>query len=445
MNIKKNRRIFLGVQEIAGIMERLNNAFHKMEIKSDFYCMSKYSFTSEKAEKNELKIFQKFHIHSEKRIQSTKEYERNWWYFLQMWDILYIFFYVLFKYDSFIYIFGHGMFFYNKYLSKIEELEFLILKIFRKKMIMLLCGSDSRAPYCNGAIYYRNVERLYLETQKKAKRVRMLEKYMTLIDVPASSHFHTKPYLIYNCIGVIVDEKERVHIEKRDNNKITILHAPSEKRVKGTEVIRTILKEIKEEGYEFEYIEVSGVAHNIVLEKIAISDIVIDQLYSDTPMAGLALEASINGIPVVVGGYYAEKYKNILPQPIPPTVYCKPEEIKEKIIYLLEHEDERKRIGYEEKEYVENYCFSTISANKFLKIFDNSYPKEWVMNPDNNDYIWGGGADKKLVTAEIIRLIDHYGPESLCLDKSSILYKKYIQLYNEEKANGNKALLKEEN
>ena len=79
------------------------------------------------------------------------------------------------------------------------------------------------------------------------------------------------------------------------------------------------------------------------------SDIAIDQLYSDTPMAGFAAEAGINGIPVIVGGYYAEVYKKILPGPIPPTVYCKPEELKENLIYLLEHEEERKRIGEEEK------------------------------------------------------------------------------------------------
>ena len=92
-------------------------------------------------------LLKKFYIHSDKRCNATNEYEKNWWYFLQMWDILYIFFYVLFKYDLFIYIFGHGMFFYNKYLSRIEELEFFLLKIFRKRIVMWLCGSDSRAPY----------------------------------------------------------------------------------------------------------------------------------------------------------------------------------------------------------------------------------------------------------------------------------------------------------
>lgn len=429
------KRIFLGTQEIAGMMERLNNAFNKMGITSDFYCMDKYGFASENASYTNMRILKKYQIHTDKRIQATKDYERNWWYFLQMWDILHIFFHVLFRYDYFVYIFGHGMFFYNKYLSKIEELEFLVLKMFRKKMVMWLCGSDSRAPYCDGAIYYRKVERLHFEVEKRVKRIKMFEKYMTLIDNPASSHFHTKPYLIYNCIGVPIDTKERVFINKKTNNKVTILHAPSSQKAKGTDAIRSILKEIRDEGYDFEYIEVSGVPHNIVLEKIAMSDIVIDQLYCDTPMAGFASEAAINGIPVVVGGYYAEVYKNVLPEPIAPTVYCKPEDVKEKIIYLLEHEAERDRIGEEEKAYVENNCLSSIVAEKFLKIFAGSYPEEWIMNPAENEYIWGLGSDKKSVANEIVRLVDSYGSEALGLDKNGILYKKYMQLYNEAKAN----------
>ena len=147
--------------------------------------------------------------------------------------------------------------------------------MFRKKTVMWLCGSDSRPPYCNGAIYWIKDWRLRLETQKKMNRVRMLEKYMILLDNSASSHFHSKPYLISHYIGVPIDEKEKVHVGKKNDGKVRILHAPSKQKGKGTAVIREILKEIKEEGHEFEYIEVSGLPHEVVLEKMAMADIVI--------------------------------------------------------------------------------------------------------------------------------------------------------------------------
>lgn len=301
----KKRRIFLGVQEIAGMMERLNNAFHDMGIESDFYCIPEYAFDFGK---KDVPVLKKFRIHTKKKKYAVGERAKAWWSFLQMWDILHVFAYAFFRYDSFIYIYGNGMFFHNRYLRKIEEVEFFILKMFRKKMVMWLCGSDARPPYCDGANYFSDIGKVYSVTREKASRIKMLEKYMDVIDYSPSSHFHTKPYLIFNCIGIPVDEKERVQ-KKETDGKIRILHAPSDQIGKGTAVIRKIIKEIQEEGYQFEYIEVSGLPHSVVLEKMAMSDIVVDQVYCDTPMAGFATEAAINGVPVVVGGYYADVYK----------------------------------------------------------------------------------------------------------------------------------------
>ena len=433
MNSRGKKRIFLGLQEIAGIMEKLNDAFHEIGIESDFYCIEKYAFASEK--KKDMPLLRKYRIHTDKKKCAAGEWEKTWWSIFQMFDILHVFFHALLRYDCFLYIYGRGMFFHNRYLRKIEELEFFLLRLFHKKIIMWLCGSDSRMPYCDGAVVADyNDDKLYSLTKEKAKKIRMLEKYMTLIDGSPSSHFHTKPYLIFNCIGIPMDERERVSVDKEEGDKVVILHAPSDQRAKGTGIIRNILKEIKEEGYEFEYIEVSGMPHRVVLEKMAMADMVIDQVYSDTPMAGFAAEAAINGIPVVVGGYYADVYKKVLPDPIAPTVYCNPEELKEKIIYLIEHKEERERIGREEKEYVENNYLATIVAKKFLRIFDGNYPEEWIMNPADNKYIWGWGIDKEEVTKVIVRMVDRYGSDSLCLNKSGILYKKYMRLYKKAKS-----------
>lgn len=431
MGIKRKRRIFLGAQEISGMMERLNNAFHDMGIESDFYCIPEYAFD---LGKKDLPVLRKFRIHTKKKKYAVGERAKAWWSFLQMWDILRVFVYALFRYDCFIYIYGNGIFFHNRYLRKIEEVEFFILKLFRKKMVMWLCGSDSRPLYCDGANYYSDIEKIYSITREKAAKIKMLEKYMDLIDYSPSSHFHTKPYLIFNCIGIPVDIKEKVRIDKKNVDKVRILHAPSDQKAKGTVIVRNIVKEMQEEGYDFEYMEVSGLPHRVVLEKMAMSDIVVDQVYSDTPMAGFATEVAINGVPVVVGGYYAEVYKKVLPDPIAPTVYCNPKELKEKIIYLIEHEEERIRIGEKERAYVEGHCLAETVANKFLRIFDHSYPKEWIMNPSDNDYIWGYGQSREAVANEITRLIDRYGTEALCLDKNGILYKKYVQLYNDTKA-----------
>ena len=54
------------------------------------------------------------------------------------------------------------------------------------------------------------------------------------------------------------------------------------------------------EGLPLEYVEIVGQPNDIVLAEIARSAFVIDQLYSDTPMAGFAAEAARLGKPAIV-------------------------------------------------------------------------------------------------------------------------------------------------
>lgn len=424
----------MGAQEIAGMLGRLNRAFDDLGIKSEYYWLYNYKANyAYEDSNNKPKGFQRYLKHTKKIRATQNKFLRFWWTFLQMWDTLYIFFHAIRTYNDFLYIFGHGMFYFNRYLRPIQELEFFLLKVFKKRVIMWLCGSDSRAPYCDVDIYKGDPKRLKSVTKKKKQNIRMLEKYATLIDYPASSHFHTKPYIQYGAIGVPVDENELAKGVSSKNEKIVILHAPSNKECKGSGIIQQIIEEIKSEGYNIEYVEVSGMPHSVVINKMASADIVIDQLYSDTPLAGFAAEACFNGVPVVVAGYYAEYYQEEWIKPIPPTIFCLPEEVKEKIIYLIENEDERQRIGQEEQDFVKQFNLSTEVAKKFCAIFDNAIPDEWWFHPNRNKYIWGCGLPKEKVVKNIVTLIDAYGMKALNISPENELYKHYQKIYFESK------------
>lgn len=435
---KQKKKIFLGAQEIAGMLLRLNNAFHEMDIESDFYCLYRYDFQIDNSSKFANKRLKKHRSHVLQRTAAKSKVVKEIYLWLQLLDIIQIYIYALFHYDYFLYIFGHGMFYYHRYLQKYQEIEFKILKLFNKKMIMWFCGSDSRAPYCDVDIYDGDYQKMYFDVLKKSNNIKMIEKYMKTIDFPASSHFHTKPYIIYNCITVPIDSKECVKTENRKRNDVpVILHAPSNKAAKGTHRIREIINEIEKNGYKFKYVEVSGMPHGKVLEEIANADIVIDQLFCDTPMAGFATEAGINGIPVIVGGYYASTYKKTIPEPIAPTVFCLPEELKSEVIKLLVDENRRKEIGCKEQEYVKNMCMSSIVAERFLKIFSNEIPSEWLFNLDDNDYIWGLGSEKQKVADNVYHLIRNYGDSALGLNRNSTLFHNYMNLYMVQKEHEN--------
>lgn len=427
-------RYFLGVQEIAGMMNRINEGLHSLGIESDFFCLYEYAFANNN-EYVEPAILKSYKRHTSHIRGTKKNFVKRFYYFLQMLDIFKILAYSICHYDCFLYIFGHGMFWYNLYLKNFQELEFWILKICGKKMVMWNCGSDTRAPYCDDDVFNGDKEAMYKAIAVKAKKIRMIEKYMLMIDGIPSSHLHTIPYISFQAIGIPIDDKEIVLKERKDkcSDCITLLHCPSNRKSKGTDYIRTIIKEIQNERDNIEYIEVSGKPHQEVLKKMVGADIVIDQLYSDTPMAGFATEAAINAVPVVVSGYYAEVYNDMIKTPIPPTLFCTPEELKSSILYLIDNKEVRERIGIAEKQYVLKYNQSKCVAQRILQLFEGNIIDEWIVSPEENGYMFGSGISKREVIDNVCWLIDTYGDESLHIAKNSKLYCNYMELYKEQK------------
>jgi hypothetical protein len=78
---------------------------------------------------------------------------------------------------------------------------------------------------------------------------------------------------------------------------LRVLHAPSDRRVKGSDEIEAAVAEAARE-LPLELVTVSGRPHAEVLDEIARADVVIDQLNAETPGV-LALEAMALGKPVL--------------------------------------------------------------------------------------------------------------------------------------------------
>ena len=92
--------------------------------------------------------------------------------------------------------------------------------------------------------------------------------------------------------NLIKKEMQRKNSYIKTKKKFRILHAPSNPNFKGTEEIRDTIKCLKNENIDFEYIEITNASNEKVLAELNACDLVIDQLYSDTPMATLAAEAA---------------------------------------------------------------------------------------------------------------------------------------------------------
>lgn len=431
-NSARNYSVFLGPCEECGIMQRLSKAFDDMGIQNHFYCLCD-TLEAEKSIRlpNDIYAMKLYWKHTDK-IKTSCGLQKRLYVLMQMFDCIWIFLHCLLRHDQFIYIFGHTIFYFNDYLRKIRYHELWILKLFRKKIIMLYIGSDSRAPYC-GVDIYKN---LYRATRAQAKRVGKVEKYADyVIDNPASSHFHRKKFINFFQIGVPMDEsqiveKDSTGLDAEKGNRVVILHAPSVRKAKGTEDIEKIISELSRK-YSIDYIEISGMPHDEVLNALKKADIVVDQAYTDTPLAALASEACINGVAVIVGGYYSEEIKKVFPSANLPTVYCMPEEIGERIELLINDARKRVEIGKRGKRYVLDHTMAPIVAKKLICMFEDVVPKEWFYDPEDATYLFGLGMRKDRFIERLIPMIDEYGFESLCLPSESKLLQGYKKLYHD--------------
>ena len=137
-------------------------------------------------------------------------------------------------------------------------------------------------------------------------------------------------------------------------------------------------------------------------------DFLIDELYSDTPMATLAEEAAFYGKPSVVAGYFAEKYVNYYEKDlIPPSLYVTPENIKQAIRKMIEDKEFREELGKKAQLFVKKNCTSQVVAEKISRVIAGDIPETWIMNPGGIDNLYGYGLSResiKEIVSEIVKI-----------------------------------------
>ena len=217
------------------------------------------------------------------------------------------------------------------------------------------------------------------------------------------------------CIGIPTTFNNTASKEKITNDKIKILHAPSKAGPKGSSIFRKIINELIDEKYPIEYKEVSNVPNSEVLKLISECDFVLDELYSDTPMAVFASEAASLGKPAVVGGYYSKIMTHDIPSRyLPPSCFVLPENIKEAIVRLITDKEYRINLGINAKRFVtENWAAEKV-AQKYMDIIAGITPGDWFYDPYNIDYLYGVGLSEENAKKNIRVVLNKGGIEYVC-------------------------------
>jgi hypothetical protein len=431
-------KILIAPTEISGYYSSLAIGFRSLNVNSDFFLKFPHPFDygGESSLTFLLRInrylFEKVKIFSTKDIDFFKKviffflriiFQINW----ILWSLKSII-----KYDVFIFGFCRSL------LPK--NIDLILIRLLNKKIIFNIGhGSEARPPYMNGAFQHLDTSnkkdgklmiKIIKNQLRSIKKIEALSNYV--IGTPYStSPFARKVFINRYCLGYQIFTQNKfttnssLTSSNSQRNVFKILHAPSSPLNKGSEIISTSINSLKLEGYNVELETVQGKNNSEILAEIEKCDLVIDQVYGDLLMGGVVRDAFSKGKPCLVGGYQLNELRELIPQDlVPPTLTCKPYELKQTILDLVEGKLDLKEVGKAGYEYVHIKCIDVEIAKRYLQIINNQIPTSWWYDPGMSTYLFGNGQAEDITKNQIIGLIENYGLSSLGLNRN----KKFLQI-----------------
>lgn len=419
-------RVFIGYSETSGYFGNLADGFEAAGIKVSFAELKPHEF--EYADDRSPWIFRHLRKLMEKKVSRFR---------VGLWKALAALWMVL----------RHRIIIISCTDSLFESRPFLELRLarlFRRRIIVVFTGSESRPNYMDLYGLQDGMGRvvtggdLLKLTKEKAQRVTMIESLAdVVVSNPLSSQFCTKTSCSFYAIGFPTRPvaESTPSAAGFTGRPIRILHSPSNPVLKGSHRILGTIENLRKRGLAIDYREISGVAHSVVLDSLQWCDLVVDQLYSDTPMAGLVREAASFGKPSVVGGYGWKEFAGAVETSrTPPSFACHPDALEEALFEFLNSPEQWEEVGKRARSFVEENWNPKEVATRMLRLAEEKAPREWFFEPCRIQYHLGCGIVPVQVQMMVRSLVAFGGEEALCLCHNPALSQKLIQFAEANKS-----------
>lgn len=239
-----------------------------------------------------------------------------------------------------------------------------LLNELNKKVFMQHWGSDvrmySKAVKSNPYIKVKDSDE-----ERIRRKLEFISKQIShCIVSDYELHDYVKDF--YNNVHIIRQaiDLEKYKVKNNKNNKLLIVHAPSSPEIKGTKHILEAIEELKQK-YDFDFKLVQGMAHEEAKKVYQKADIIIDQILCGS--YGLfSIEAMAMGKPVIC--WISEHIKETYPEELP-IISANPDNIKEKIEYMINNRDMLNEIGQAGRKYVEKYHDMNVISKELLDLY----------------------------------------------------------------------------
>lgn len=394
---ERGLRVFLGPLEIAGFYSGLEAGLRVLGVKARLVTLgSPHPFGYGQAQSNPRPARVEAAI---RRLSLPRPVWMTVVAALRVWTLLW----AIPRFDVFVFGFGKSILPGNWDLPILRRLGKVII-------VHVGHGAELRPPaMCSLArqteFTRHEVSRLLASERRRRATARRMEATAdVVIAYPLSAQFLKKPFVNSLALGLPSRDSEARHDRRttiaRAGTPVRILHAPSNSPAKGTSEILEVLEVVASTHGGLEVVLLQGVPNRDVLETLREVDLVVDQLWSDTPMAGLATEAASRGVPTLVAGFGWHDLDEIMPRESwPPSFICAPDLLFATIQSLVSDPVKLKDMGARARSFVREIWSEEAVAIRFLRLIRGDVPAEWWVDPNRITYQWGAGCSQEAVTA----------------------------------------------
>jgi hypothetical protein len=200
----------------------------------------------------------------------------------------------------------------------LQILEVRLLSLLKRRVVITYQGDDARQGDKSLEIFDESIA-LHVESdyynfrtdQIKRRRIRRLSRLTSAIYFvnPDLAHFLPSTAKFIPYCHIVIEGMDPIE-KPRTPHKVHVVHAPSHRAAKGTDVIVETLNKMQANGHPIEFTLIENVAHTDIADFLIGADLLIDQLHAGW-YGGIAVEALCRRVPVMT--YLRDSDFSVLP------------------------------------------------------------------------------------------------------------------------------------